>query len=693
MPATSCRRRWPTAAAGRAPELLEVANKLLGHLLATFSLEDGDGRLVGVCGHPEVETALVEFYRLTGDDRALRLAERQVSLRGRKDVALPTSGLLGDRRFPLSYFLHHVPVRERVLATGHAVRELYLQAGVVDVAVEAHDEGLLGASEAIWDDLFATKTYITGAHGSRHRDESIGDAYELPSDRAYAETCAAIASFQWNWRLLLATGRAHADAMERVFWNTIAGSVSRLGTEFFYSNTLHLRTGHDGTDEDSPRSRLAWYECACCPPNLARLMASIQAYLVTKDSSGLQLHMPFTGTVSTTGPAGPVELQCAATTPGGGPPTHDKALPAAAPRALWVRRPDGQPRAGAVDTKRRPHRHPRPWALYKAGEALGHGRHLRSACRYLYGRCGHTGGWTPSGVAPPLNGARWCTASRRTIWRKAPRWRTWPWTGRALAPADDVPARLKGYVQAVVHAPGQHPGPRGGPLYEDRAAGTTSLGGPTAPSPGPHLGAVLCPRQPAFPRHARSGTPPSGWTTRLRPPESARKRGIRWQLSLVTSNGSRSTRAAKILQVEAWGPQCPGTVDLGHRHNRDAGERVGAPAASHPVVEVSEGRARLRNGDLVVDVAANPGGGFLQFPPLVSFSRADDGQELLSEQSPHFTSPPQRRYTQGAGSTYRCEVTFNPSPGERIYGLGQHQHGLLDQKGAVIDLIQRNTEV
>jgi DUF1680 family protein len=193
---------------GSGPGLAGVAERLAGHLLATFSLEDGDGRLVAVDGHPEVETALVEFYRLTGDVHLLKLAKRQVELRGRADVALPGAGLLGDRRFPLSYFLHHLPVRERAHATGHAVRELYLQAGVVDVAVETDDTELLAASEAIWEDLFSTKTYVTGAHGSRHRDESIGDAYELPSDRAYAETCAAIASFQWNWRLLLATGRA-----------------------------------------------------------------------------------------------------------------------------------------------------------------------------------------------------------------------------------------------------------------------------------------------------------------------------------------------------------------------------------------------------------------------------------------------------------------------------------------------------
>jgi uncharacterized protein len=295
---------------GGESALTEVTGRFVEHLLGTFSRHDGDGGLRRVCGHPLIETALVEYYRVTGKAAVLELAQRFVDLRGRADVPLPASGLLGDNRFVLSYFLHHTPVRTRRLATGHAVRELYLQAGVVDVATETGDQELLGASEAIWDDLYGTKTYITGAHGSRHRDESIGDAYELPSDRAYGETCAAIASFQWNWRLLLATGRArYAEAMERVFWNTIAGGVSQEGTEFFYSNTLQLRTGHDNADEDSPRHRLRWYQCACCPPNLARLLASVQSYLVTQDSSGLQVHMPFSGTISTLASGAPVELR------------------------------------------------------------------------------------------------------------------------------------------------------------------------------------------------------------------------------------------------------------------------------------------------------------------------------------------------------------------------------------------------
>jgi uncharacterized protein len=183
-------------------------------------------------------------------------------------------------------------VRSATAATGHAVRQLYLEAGVVDVAVESGDAELLAASERIWDDLFATKTYVTGAHGSRHRDEAIGDAYELPSDRAYAETCAAIASFHWNWRLLLATGRhRYADEMERVLYNAIAGSTALDGKHYFYSNPMQLRPGHDGSDEDAPSHRLSWYGCACCPPNLSRLLASLNGYAATTDASGVQVHL------------------------------------------------------------------------------------------------------------------------------------------------------------------------------------------------------------------------------------------------------------------------------------------------------------------------------------------------------------------------------------------------------------------
>jgi hypothetical protein len=144
----------------------------------------------------------------------------------------------------------------------------------------------------MWESAFTTKTYLTGAHGSRHRDEAFGDPYELPPDRAYAETCAAIASFHWNWRMLLATGgHRYADEMERVLYNAIAVGTATDGRHFFYSNPLQLRAGHDGSNEDAPSRRRSWFTCACCPPNFARLMASLQSYVATTDDRGLQIHL------------------------------------------------------------------------------------------------------------------------------------------------------------------------------------------------------------------------------------------------------------------------------------------------------------------------------------------------------------------------------------------------------------------
>jgi DUF1680 family protein len=274
------------ARAGTAPELMTVARRFADLLVERF----GPGGTDGVCGHPEIETALVELYRETGHQPYLDLARRFVDLRGH--------GLLGDGRFGPAYLQDHLPVREADQVTGHAVRQLYLLAGVVDVAVETHDTALLQAAGRLWRDAFETKTYLTGAHGSRHRDEAFGDPYELPPDRAYAETCAAVASFQWNWRMLLAAGEhRYADEMERVLYNAVAGATAVDGRHFFYSNPLQVRTGHDGSDEDAPSQRLRWYSCACCPPNLARLMASLHGYVGTADEGGVQIHLYGAGTL------------------------------------------------------------------------------------------------------------------------------------------------------------------------------------------------------------------------------------------------------------------------------------------------------------------------------------------------------------------------------------------------------------
>lgn len=273
-----------------AQQIAGVARRFADLLVQRY----GEGGTDAVCGHPEIEAALVELYRVTGHRPYLALATRFVDRRGH--------GLLGADRFGPRYFQDHTPVRDADEVTGHVVRQVYLLAGVVDVAVENGDHDLLRAAERLWDSAQSSRTYLTGGQGSRHRDEAFGDPYELPPDRAYAETCAAIGPFQWAWRLLLATGRArYADEMERLLYNGIAASTATGGTAFFYSNPLQQRTGHDGSEEDAPSQRLSWYSCACCPPNLARLMASLHTYAATGSADGLQLHLYAAGTFTAGG--------------------------------------------------------------------------------------------------------------------------------------------------------------------------------------------------------------------------------------------------------------------------------------------------------------------------------------------------------------------------------------------------------
>jgi DUF1680 family protein len=138
--------------------------------------------------------------------------------------------------------------------------------------------------------MVATKTALTGGTGSRHAGESFGDAFELPPDRAYNETCAAIASFQWAWRLLLATGAGqYADLMERILYNGFGASVSADGHRFFYVNPLQRRADH--FEEDDPGRRREWFSCACCPPNIMRLVASLSHYVATAAADVLYLHL------------------------------------------------------------------------------------------------------------------------------------------------------------------------------------------------------------------------------------------------------------------------------------------------------------------------------------------------------------------------------------------------------------------
>jgi DUF1680 family protein len=261
----------------------------------------GERGIPSVCGHPEVEVGLTELGRATGDPRYLDQAALFVERRGH--------GTLKDIEWGRGYFQDDVPVREARVLRGHAVRANYLAAAAVDVAVDTGDSELAAALREQWHSTVARRTYITGGQGSHHQDEAFGADWELPSDRAYSETCAGIASIMFSWRLLLDSNDArYADLIERTLFNVVATSPSAEGTAFFYANTLHQRTPGAAGPEDrvSPRAsssvRAPWFEVSCCPPNVARTLASLAGYVATVDNDGLQIHQFAPATIVTTLP-------------------------------------------------------------------------------------------------------------------------------------------------------------------------------------------------------------------------------------------------------------------------------------------------------------------------------------------------------------------------------------------------------
>ncbi|MEV4802420.1 beta-L-arabinofuranosidase domain-containing protein [Nonomuraea sp. NPDC049421] len=261
--------------------LTEVAVKAADHVCRRFM----DG--TETCGHPVIEMALVELYRATGTGRYLEMARRLVERRG-----LPA---LADIPFGRGYYQDDVPVRQAQVFRGHVVRALYLASGVVDVAVETGDQELLKTVEAQWERTVARRTHLTGGMGSRHADESYGEDWELPPDRAYNETCGGIASIMLSHRLLLATGDVrYAELAERTMYNLLATGVALDGRSFFYVNPLHVRvpaTPLDGVNHAAEGGlRSPWFDVSCCPNNIARTLASLPAYVAAGSRDGVVIH-------------------------------------------------------------------------------------------------------------------------------------------------------------------------------------------------------------------------------------------------------------------------------------------------------------------------------------------------------------------------------------------------------------------
>jgi uncharacterized protein len=265
-------------------DLVRAARRAADHVCDVF----GPGGIESVCGHPEIEPALVELARELDEPRYLAQARLFVDRRGH--------GTLADIEFGREYYQDDVPVRDAEVLRGHAVRATYLAAGAIDAAVESGDDELLDAVAHQLAHTTARRTYLTGGMGAHHEGESFGADWELPSERAYSETCAGVGSIMAHHRMLLATGEAHhADVVERTLYNVVATSPSEDGHAFFYTNTLHRRTPGRvaAADEVSPRAaasmRAPWFAVSCCPPNVARTLASLDGYVAATD--GRTLHV------------------------------------------------------------------------------------------------------------------------------------------------------------------------------------------------------------------------------------------------------------------------------------------------------------------------------------------------------------------------------------------------------------------
>ena len=275
--------------------LLDVAVDFADLLCDVFGPEGREG----APGHEEVELALVDLYRVTGTERYLDLAEHFVDVRGTERSRLRwelshLDEIAGsedidegsayvfreDGEYDGQYAQDHAPIREQTAVQGHAVRAMYLYSGAADLLLEGRgDDDLATALDRLWANMTERRMYVTGGIGPAHDHEGFTDDYDLPNDSAYAETCAAVGSVFWTHRLAqLDRDARYADLVERTLYNGFLAGVSRDGTEFFYVNPLASEGDHH---------RDGWFECACCPPNVARLLASLERYLYLRDGETL----------------------------------------------------------------------------------------------------------------------------------------------------------------------------------------------------------------------------------------------------------------------------------------------------------------------------------------------------------------------------------------------------------------------
>lgn len=286
-------------------KLLNAARRFADYVYECFGKEEGGKK--GYPGHEIAEMALMRLYDVTGDEKYRELSEFFINQRGTRpyyfDAEHPETVKKGhEDELRHSYNQAHLPVREQDEAVGHSVRAVYLYSGMADVARVDGDEPLYNACLKLWDNITQKKMYVTGGIGATHMGEAFSFNYDLPNDTAYSETCAAIGLVFFARRMLeIKADRRFADVMERALYNTVLAGMAADGKSFFYVNPLEVypKACHEDARKFHVKSvRQKWFGCACCPPNIARLLSSLSMYAYTENDDILFAHLFVGGSVN-----------------------------------------------------------------------------------------------------------------------------------------------------------------------------------------------------------------------------------------------------------------------------------------------------------------------------------------------------------------------------------------------------------
>jgi len=288
--------------------LLDVMIKNIQHIYSVFMDESAPVKFNGIPGHPEIELALMKLYSLTGNKKALELAKHFIDKRGtdpqyyENEVKNRDWKIWGMDPKDTDYMQNNLPLRELKDATGHSVRAVYLYTGMAEVASQTNDKELIESCKRLWKSITRKRMYITGGIGSTGIGEAFSVDYDLPSDTAYCETCASIGLMFFASRMLeIEINRDYSDIMERAFYNTVLAGMQEDGKRFFYVNPLEVIPGIAGvakTHKHDLPERPTWYACACCPPNVSRLITSFGKYAYGENSNTVFCHLYADGVIN-----------------------------------------------------------------------------------------------------------------------------------------------------------------------------------------------------------------------------------------------------------------------------------------------------------------------------------------------------------------------------------------------------------